>query len=834
MGGWAPTTPRRHAVVGLVDCPPSDPSIDAGEAAVSREALDLFISYAHEDEALRAELEQHLAALKREGEIRPWHDREIAAGDEWRGQIDDRLESADLILLLVSSAFLDSDYCFDVEAMRALERHAKGEARVIPVIVRPCDWQGSPFAELQGLPQDGKPVTTWANRDEAWLDVAQGLRAAIDGVRGQAATQKGEIGEREDRQPRYADDESRQLSRRLKTLFQQRKDLTVAGDDTRAIEGEILDVRRLLRKGPQLRPGEFLGDGRYELIEAAGQGGFATVWKAWDGEDQKLVALKVLHGHYSADRGKRERFFRGARKMAELAHPHVVRVLAEECADDGWHFFVMEYVAGGNFEQAVLRGALTPERRLEILLQAGEALEHAHKKGAIHRDVKPSNILLDETGARLSDFDLVRAADTTGLTATRAMMGTVQFAAPEALESAGAAGPAADVYSLASTAVFAFAGGRLPPWYYRDPARAITELDCAEALKGVLEGATAFERKERFASVEEFCRALDQARRSAAEVAAPGGGAEPGTESVEDSRASEITVPRTGEPEVWSDPILGMRFRPAPPGKFLMGSPREEPERWDDESQHPVTLSRGFWIAETAVTQGEWRELFGNNPSRFQDGGADLPVEQVSWFDAVAFANALSERAGLAPCYELIGSNDRDPGAGREFRDVRWLGPELTGYRLPTEAEWEYAARAGTKTPFWTGPNLTTDQANYDGNNPYAGHPKGEYRQKTLPVHQFQPNPWGLYQMHGNVWEWCADWYADYPAGAAVNPGGPEQGRSRVLRGGSWVDYGRSLRAAYRDRGAPDGRSHSFGLRLAGGFDPRGSSRRIKTGSVLA
>ncbi len=373
---------------------------------------------------------------------------------------------------------------------------------------------GSRRDPAAGLVVLREPVRIWPDRDQAWLDVVQGLRAAIAELR----RTRGESQQRDGHRPRYPDDESRRLSRRLKSLFKRRKDLTLAGDDTVAIETEILDVRRLLRKGPQLRPGEFLGDGRYELIEAVGQGGFATVWKAWDGDDQRPVALKVLHGHYSEDRGKRERFFRGARKMAELAHPHIVRVLDIECADDGWHFFVMEYLSGGNLEQAVLRGELTAVRRLEILLQAGEALDHAHRRGAVHRDVKPSNILLsDEEGAKLTDFDLVRAADTTGLTATRAMLGTIQFAAPEALESAGEAGFAADVYSLGSTAVFAFAGGRLPPWYYRDPARAIARLDCGAELKRVLERATLFEERERCASVAEMCQALGEAAKKQTE-----------------------------------------------------------------------------------------------------------------------------------------------------------------------------------------------------------------------------------------------------------------------------------------------------------------------------
>ena len=142
-------------------------------------ALEVFFSYSHRDETLRDELETHLALLKREGEIDTWHDRRIGAGREWKGEIDARLESADLILLLISPDFIASDYCFDLEMTRALERHAAGDARVIPIILRPTDWQTASFAKLQALPKGGKPITTWSDRDTAFVDVVNGLRAAI-------------------------------------------------------------------------------------------------------------------------------------------------------------------------------------------------------------------------------------------------------------------------------------------------------------------------------------------------------------------------------------------------------------------------------------------------------------------------------------------------------------------------------------------------------------------------------------------------------------------------------------------------------------------------------
>ena len=140
----------------------------------------LFYSYSHKDEALRRELEEHLSLLRRQGFIHDWHDRKISAGREWEGAIDANLEAANVIVLLVSSAFLASDYCYDREMKRALEKHEAGEARVIPVILRAVDWKGAPFGKLQALPKDAKPITSWTDRDEAWTDVVKGIRKAVE------------------------------------------------------------------------------------------------------------------------------------------------------------------------------------------------------------------------------------------------------------------------------------------------------------------------------------------------------------------------------------------------------------------------------------------------------------------------------------------------------------------------------------------------------------------------------------------------------------------------------------------------------------------------------
>ena len=156
-------------------------SSDQGSAKTTA-TIRLFYSYSHEDESLRDELAKHLSSPKRQGIIAEWHDRRIGAGDEWKGAIDENLEEAQIILLLVSSSFLASDYCWDVETKRALERHNIGDAKVIPIILRPCDWHGAPFGQLQALPKDAKAVTTWTNKDEAWTDVALGIRRAVESM----------------------------------------------------------------------------------------------------------------------------------------------------------------------------------------------------------------------------------------------------------------------------------------------------------------------------------------------------------------------------------------------------------------------------------------------------------------------------------------------------------------------------------------------------------------------------------------------------------------------------------------------------------------------------
>ncbi|MDR1787166.1 MAG: formylglycine-generating enzyme family protein [Treponema sp.] len=252
-------------------------------------------------------------------------------------------------------------------------------------------------------------------------------------------------------------------------------------------------------------------------------------------------------------------------------------------------------------------------------------------------------------------------------------------------------------------------------------------------------------------------------------------------------------------------------------GTFTMGSPSSEPDREDDEVQHRVTLS-SFYMGKYEVTQKEWQALMGTNPSSFK--GDNLPVECVSWYDAVEYCNARSKKEGLTPAY-TINKTRQDPNNTSSYDSLKWTvtwNRKANGYRLPTEAEWEYACRAGTTGPFNTGNNITTSQANYNGNYPYNGNAKGQYREKTTAVGSFQPNAWGLYDMHGNVWEWCWDWYGNYSSGAQTDPEGPTGPASswsrRVRRGGSWYNSGQYLRSANRGYYSPGNRLYYLGFRL--------------------
>jgi len=242
-----------------------------------------------------------------------------------------------------------------------------------------------------------------------------------------------------------------------------------------------------------------------------------------------------------------------------------------------------------------------------------------------------------------------------------------------------------------------------------------------------------------------------------------------------------VSIPKPGDVITNS---IGMKLVWIPPGEFMMGSPPSESKRDNDEGPvHKVKITQGFWMGQYEVTQDQYQAVMSNNPSHFK--GDNLPADTISWNEATEFCRKLSQREGKT-------------------------------YRLPSEAEWEYACRAGTATPFYFGETIGSDQANYYSNDDDGNNSKGQYREQTVPVGSFKANAFGLFDMHGNVWEWCQDWYDSnyYSSSPVEDPQGPDIGSQRVSRGGSWVDGLLAFRSAIRNRNAPTVARVNLGFRV--------------------
>ncbi|MFB2924070.1 bifunctional serine/threonine-protein kinase/formylglycine-generating enzyme family protein [Aerosakkonema funiforme] len=541
---------------------------------------------------------------------------------------------------------------------------------------------------------------------------------------------------------------------------------------------------------------------RYRAIKYLGEGGFGRTFEAVDEHrfDTRCVIkqfLPQLQGSAALQKAT-ELFKQEGMRLRDLGkHPQIPDLLAF-FEQDNRFYLVQEFIDGQDLlKELQQRGKFSEQAVRKFLTELLPVLEFIHNQNVIHRDIKPDNIIRSSHNSLvLIDFGVSKQLTATVLTKMGTITGTPGYAAPEQMH--GHVSPASDLYSLAVTCIRLLTGCLLEEkngvwndklfdpmqmeWIWRRQ-----NVSVSHELAKILDKMLLFPVGERYQSAAEVLKALNSPPVSPPQpkIQVP---------------VPKIAVPQPPQPQSQSQSFtedlgngvkLDMIYIPA--GTFMMGSPTSEKESRDSERpQHRVTI-KALLIGKYPVTQAQWKVVANlrkvnrdlhPDPSYFK--GANRPVECVSWYDAVEFCDRLSRFTGKT-------------------------------YRLPSESEWEYACRAGTTTPFYFGETITPDLANYDGNYTYGSGAKGKYRQETTSVGSFPPNKFGLYDLHGNVWEWCADhWHSNYQ-------GAPNDetiwlssniNYERLLRGGSWDDLPDDCRSAFRNRYVAGLSNDSFGFRV--------------------
>ena len=573
------------------------------------------------------------------------------------------------------------------------------------------------------------------------------------------------------------------------------------------------------------------------MLEALGRGGMGIVFKCHDRRLNRLVAVKRM---LRVTERSLARFRKEAQAVAGLNHPNVLQVHDFD-EDEAGPYIIMELATGLDLHREVkANGPLTLERSIEVVTAVGEALSHAHgyrnpltgqPSPILHRDIKPSNILQMADGTpKLGDFGLARTGEGMTVTMVGQTLGTPVYMAPEQAEGAHEVGPEADLCSLGKTLYFLLTGrspamvmlGHLP-----EPLRPVV-MQCleerpedryrtAEAFVAALDEVLAQSGKAG-RGIEERSRREQEAEEKAVEEARLAVGPKARREREEPERRprqpqvyaqwpfderevkrrQQETAEALGLPveiEVDSPKGVKMAFVLIPAGEFMMGDQSAKPI-------HKVALTKPFYLGKYQVTQAQWSAVMGQNPSDFK--GDQNPVERVSWNDCQEFIKKLNASVGSARFSASSGTSAERAVFGPEAQTRRDARTTSLSFGLPTEAQWEYACRAGSDKAYCFGEpeSELREYAWFDGNS----------GRKTHPVGTKKPNGWGLYDMHGNVWEWCEDWYGDYRDREVVDPTGPE-GSRRVYRGGSWSRSAGRCRSAYRLRIAPDSR-RDLGCRL--------------------
>ena len=520
------------------------------------------------------------------------------------------------------------------------------------------------------------------------------------------------------------------------------------------------------------------------LIETElGAGGMAVVYLAEHRLLQSKVAIKILNFEFVKNENIRKRFLSEARNMARMSHPNIIKVT--DLIDQGDTIaLVMEYVSGETLKDYIEQNAkLSNEDLKSIFIQMLEAVSFVHKNNLIHRDIKPSNFMISREGQiKLLDFGIAKNADSNSAeytqTGTGMQMGTPLYMSPEQILETKGVTAQTDIYSL-GVVLWQMITGRKP---YDSKTLSNFQLQTKivnEALPltgtkwdSIIQKATEKELLKRYLSCDDFqndigiFESTDKSKNDSIEISS--------LLTNENSNYDDVTVMN----EFFSGAVppiikkmpsnkLNIDWVDIPGGTFLMGSPIFEKDRMVDEVQHEVSLSP-FKMSRYPITFKQYdafcKATGFEQPSDKDWGRGKRPVINVNWDDATTFAE--------------------------------WLG-----YLLPTEAEWEYACRAGSRNAYITGNRLSVTQANFN-------------EQMTTEVGRFEPNSCGLFDMHGNVWEWCNDWYGEYPKITQINPKGPVSGTHRVYRGGSWSSSVDKCRFANRGNCRPAARRNTIGFRL--------------------
>ncbi|MEG4406626.1 bifunctional serine/threonine-protein kinase/formylglycine-generating enzyme family protein [Microcoleus sp. MON2_D5] len=537
---------------------------------------------------------------------------------------------------------------------------------------------------------------------------------------------------------------------------------------------------------------------RYRMIGFLGKGGFGRTYLAEDIDklNQRCVVKQLapnFQGTWESSKA-RELFQQEARQLQQLGQHPQIPSLDAYFEEGNYLYLVQQFVDGDNLLTLLQNQGIWQENQVkQLLLELLPVLKFIHEQKIIHRDIKPENIMRRRSDGLLMliDFGVSKQLSGTVISRQGTQIGSHGYAPLEQMQG-GEAYAASDLFSLGVTAFHLLTGvhpyGLWTEHGYSWTANWQQHLKSPidKGLELILSKLLAKDIQQRYQSAEEVL--IDFQSQSTPKNSI----------NLQKIDFEVVTVDARGNitnrqqrqaqffrENLGSGAILDMVAIFG--GRFVMGSPHTEVGRSDsEEPQRTVNISP-FFMGKYPVTQAQYQAVMGNNPSHFKGflKSKQLPVEQVTWNAAVEFCRKLSQKTGKT-------------------------------YRLPAESEWEYACRAGTTMPFYFGETITPDLVNYDGNNPYGSAPKGLYRKQTTDVGSFPPNPFGLYDMHGNVWEWCSDKWHDNYNGAPTDGSSWETGtnNNRVRRGGSWDNDAVDCRSANRNYASADLRWGYRGFRV--------------------